>query len=119
VPVEPTSPLSTEASPQASVQRYEPGLAPGAAMRAVSETAWPVVARTSVPTSTVGAGGGGGGPSLVLHVTAHTASVPTTPIIATRSYRMSSFPGPARLGLREPREGREIGSGHRYRLRWW
>src|SRR5437667_6081749 len=117
-PLEPTSPLSTEASPHDRIQRYELGFSPGGATRAVSETAWPVVARRSAPTSTVGAGGGGGGPSLDLQVAVQTASVATDANIVTRSYCMSPFPGPARLGLREPRGGRKTGSGHRCGRRW-
>src|SRR5205823_14839216 len=75
-------------------------------MRAVNPAAWPGTVCMSTPASTLGGPPtGGGGPSPVLHVTAHTASVPTTASIATRSYRMSSFPGPTRLGLREPRGG--------------
>src|SRR5256885_8570547 len=81
MPAEPTSPLSTEASPHAMIQRYELGFAPGGATRAVSETAVPGVVRWSTPTSSVGAGGGGKGPSLALHVAAHTASVATTATI--------------------------------------
>src|SRR2546421_11321009 len=72
------------------IQRYELGFAPGGATRAVSETAVPGVVRWSTPTSSVGAGGGGRGPSVALHVAAHTASVATAAAIATRSYCMSS-----------------------------
>src|SRR5256885_1213070 len=114
MPAEPTSPLSTEASPHAMIQRYELGFAPGGATRAVSETALPGVVRWSTPTSSVGAGGGGRGPSLALHVAAHTASVATAATIATRSYGTSSLPdrsmtrAGARVGAGRPRRRDEL-----------
>src|SRR5690349_24358314 len=120
-PVEPMVPLSAAPSPQVIVQWYALAVAPcGNVTRAVKAVVLPVWARTSAPASALGGPPTtGGGPSLDLHVTAHTASVPTVATSATRSYRMSSFPGPSRLGLREPRGGRETGSGHPRTRRWW